>query len=452
MLLWGIDELRQLVIAFIPLIIGRARFDISLLIAGGVAVVILGVAVLRYLRFTYALTPDGLVIEAGALFRSRRMLPRARIQSIDLVQKLRHQMFGVVEVRVEVIGGRKTEGRLMALTPAEAERVRADLLAREGATQDETAPPVRPLVRLTPGDLFLAGLTGGRVSVFVLLLGFFDELLPDDIEERFDAESLQVPAAIVVAGVIAVFLFVTMIVSLVATIFVFWGFTVTREDDRLVITRGLLEKRRALVPITRIQAFRLHENPLHRMFGLASVSVRVAGYAGEAQEVQESSVLLPVGRRRDAVALIEGLLPVALPVEQVALTPAPPRALRRRLVRAALATAGAIAFTLLSYGPAGWFAALTAVPFGLAAWSGYRALGDAFEQGYVIARSGWFVRTTALVRARNVQLCERVSTPLQRWARLGSLRLRIPKGSVRVIDLDARHADERFAAIVAAMA
>ena len=83
--------------------------------------------------------------------RISRALPFACIQSVDVVQKLRHRILGVVELRIETAGGSSTEASLVALTPEEAGRLRPMLLAEDETSSSESEPPA--LVALTPEPL-----------------------------------------------------------------------------------------------------------------------------------------------------------------------------------------------------------------------------------------------------------------------------------------------------------
>ena len=49
----------------------------------------------------------------------------------------------------------------------------------------------------------------------------------------------------------------------------------------MIITKGLLEKKRITLPLNRIQAIRIVENPLRQLTGFATVVVESAGGNGE---------------------------------------------------------------------------------------------------------------------------------------------------------------------------
>jgi putative membrane protein len=408
-------------------------------VAGALAV---GGSAVRWVRFWYRLDGRTLVLRGGLLQRWERTLQPARIQSVDVVQKLTHRVFGVVELRIEVVGGRGTEAALVAMTPAEANGLRALLLADRS---DEETVPEPPLVRMRPVDLLVAGATGGRVAVVAAMVGWLTQILPQD---RFvdalgriageDRSSLV--TIVVIAGLLLV---ASVLISLVSTLIVYWSFTARRQGDQLVITRGLLQTRRSVVPVGRIQAIRMEENLIRRSFGLASLRVMTAGYGRGSGDAQQSSMLVPVADRSSCLAIAEDVLGTQ-GLRGSALHRAPPRALARRLVGAGIVTAGIVA-TAFAVRPAVVPAAFVvlAVAIGLALLS-WRALGHAILGHHVLARDGALVRRTTVADLANIQHLQLRRSPSQRPFRLASLALAIPKSSAGLIDVDRDVAEDRF--------
>jgi putative membrane protein len=433
----------------LPLLIAAVPLLSTSRLAPYVALVPLAIAligpVIRYLRFRYTISSDLLVLEGGLLFRWRREIPFARIQSVDFVQKLRHQILGVVELRIEVVGGRATEASFPALKPEEAERIRSIVLeAERGAAPDEKAPH---LARMMPRDLLLAGATGGRVAVVALALGYLQELLPEEVAANV-FERLSRSSLVAIAAVAATFLLMSVILSLLATVVVYWDFTVSRDPQRLIITRGLLERRRALLPLNRVQAFRVIANPVRRLLGFVTVSAVLAGYAGEKQEGQETSMVLPIARSRDAFAIVGRLLGLNTDLTALELETLHRRALTRRCVYAVvggvLLGAGGIAL----FGARG-AVGLLVVPLGAVwSWLAWRGVGHAVVDQHLVVRSGALSRRYYVVPVANVQHLELMSSPLQRPLDLATLRFRIPKATPKVSDLERVRADEGFAALV----
>jgi putative membrane protein len=436
---WSVEVVRRIGLGFLPLLVtgrwGRA-------IALGLVVAAVVSSVIRTLRFRYRLDGPTLVVRGGLLWRWRRVLPVSRIQSVDVVQRLVHRWLGVVELRVEVVGGRQTEAALVAVRPDEADALRTALLS--GHREAPSAVP--PLVRLGAGSLLLAGITGGRVAVFAVLLGYLQEFLPEDVVEgvfdRFGQAGLTGLAALLIGA--ALFLLVSLVVSIAATVVVYWDFTIARDGDRLVITRGLLQKRRAVIPISRVQAVRLEENLVRRVFGLATLTAALAGYTGQQDEQQQSGMLLPIAGRDVALAVASDLLGAPAEVLSGHLQPAPARALARRALYAGVAGLGtgiAAVIAFEAFGFLGFLALPAAAALGFLSW---RALGHTVAGRHAVTRSGVLVRRTTFTALENIQHLVLSASPVQRLLRLATVRLGVARARPEAVDLDAGRAEDRF--------
>lgn len=405
-------------------------------LAIGAASVAAVTSIIRWLRFRWRVAEGALVIDQGLLERRQRVIPIERIQTVELVRPLGHRLLGVVQVRIETVGGSKTEGQLEALAPPVAERLRAVLLGQAFRAPLHNDQEI--LARLAPKTLLLAGLTGGRVGVVAIILGAADQVFGDWLEQLTDLPArLGARGTIVLVALAALAAF---LISVAATAVAYWGFTLMHDDGTLLLRRGLLEQRLDTIPARRIQAVRVEENAVRQLLGLAAVRVEVAGRPGA--EAQQTGVLLPLGRREEAFALVERVLGLE-GIGSAPLEPMPARARRRRIVRAALvalvalaATAGAVG----GFGVAGFLALTLLAP--LVAWTvaAYRALGQAEREGVVVARAGALVRRTAFVPVTRLASLELSASPLQRRARLATLVLQIAGSSAardpRLRDLD----------------
>lgn len=435
------DGVARLGVGLVPLLAleGRGRLLLVALLLGGLVA-----PALRWRRFTYGIEEAALVTAGGVLARRRRVIPLARIQSVDIVQKLRHRVFGVVELRIEVAGGSGTEAALVALTPPEAERLRSRLLASETPTRDGEPRPV--LARMETRDLLIAGVTGGRVAVVAVLLGYLQEFIAEDTVPSLlgRVESLGPSAVVLALSSVVVFLLIAAAISLAATVLVYWDFTLEQHGDRLVTTRGLLERRRSFVPLHRVQAVHLHENLLRRALGLGTLSVTVAGYAGPREEQRETSVLLPIGSRSEALELARKVVGANVRLGSSDLEPAPHAALWRRLIVNAAAVAVVTGGLVVAWGPRGGVGLLGLALAALAARASWHSLGHLVKGHYVVVRSGALVRKTSVMFVDNVQDLSLKASPLQRAAGLATLVLGLPKERPRALDLARPTAELRF--------
>ncbi len=469
---WLLDTGKILQALIIPLVFGSGAAglregDDTGFAVGAIAYIFIGLVlanallspIFRYRRFRYRFDGGTLVIHGGGLFNKwRRVIPLDKVQSVDVVQKLRHKLFGVVELNVEVVGGNQTEGSLAALAPEEAERIRSILLKKKEVPPGEEQAPVDealPFARLGVKELLVAGITGGRVAVTALLLSQLMEILParfdiGDAVERLVSDSsadrgIDLLILFIALSVLGFFI-VALAISLVVTVFTYWDFTIKHKDDRLVVTRGLLSAREAIIPLHRVQAIKMQENPIRRVLGYASLSVVVAGYSSnQNKQSQVTTMLLPIGKKADAVRIAGEVLGSDDIGDVVHLEPAPMRAISIRIFDALVLTA---ALTIVSkvffQNLYGLWSALVFLPV---AYGSYRALGHTVKRNHLVTRSGFLVRTTTVAPIKNIQQLEVRSSIFLRPIKLSNLVAWVPKGSAKALYMDSARASERFHAL-----
>ncbi|MDQ3030593.1 MAG: PH domain-containing protein, partial [Actinomycetota bacterium] len=250
-----------------------------------------------------------------------------------------------------------------------------------------------------------------------------------------DLRSILVLAALVLTG--------AFLLSIAATLLTYWNFTLTSDGVALRVRRGLLEQRADTIPLRRVQALHVEENLLRRPFGLAAVTVEVAGRSG-GEEAQQSRYLLPLGTRAQALRLVEqvwgrdGLADIRL-------APMPTRARDRRMLRAVGAVAAVTATGVVAQGWAGLLALALSAPAMVLALAAYRCLGHGRSGEMLVARSGVVVRRTSFVPRDRLQSLALRQSVFQRRRGLASLALQIARGRAargdpRMIDLDERQA------------
>jgi putative membrane protein len=427
------------------------------------ALVLLAWSTLEWLRRTYALEGGALRLEEGVLARKLRAVPFDRIQQVDLVRKPLHRLLGVATLRVETAGGGSAaEVDLDVVTLAEARALRTTLLRAKARLSDAPAgrvatdrpaagpdgaeaaeaPAERVLLRLRLGEVMLAGVTGSRAAAALVVLGPLSQAtdwfpgLNDWLFRRFDPEAVAptTPAAFLVVAVLAVVVWLGLAAA--SSIVTDYGFTLARVGNDLVVRRGLLERREAVLPLARLQVVRIEESLLRRVLALASIRIQSAGRTGGGDQTA-SRLAIPVLQRTQVNRVLDELLPGASPVLRL-LAP-PPAARRRAVTRSVLRTIVLVAavalplWLLASPGAAALSAAavLAAAALALAVAAGlaaYRSLGHAAGQGFLYARVGVAIRVTTVVPVAKAQSGSVRSSPFQRRAGLATLHVDIAGG------------------------
>ena len=445
--------------------------------------------VAQWLAFRYRLEGDELIIDSGILSRRHRVIPVARIQNVDLKQSALERLAGVAELRLETAsGGAETEASLAVLDLEDAHALQDRLKERRsaGAVDTGTEPGVdaaraataeaagrlrpgtpdrgagadataragdeaRPdkLLELSVADLAIAGATSNEAGLIAAGLATGLEVL-DDLGslQRLDVwlgsvlgQSSELGVAgtiLLVAGLAVAFIVLGWLVSIVATVVRFWGFTLTRVGDDLRREYGLLSRHQSTVPLERVQVIRIEETLLRRPLGLAALKIETAGTGPQQRQNAQgggAEAYVPITRRKDVGRLIRAVFEDAR-FENVEMHPVHPVSRRRSFVRLAVPIGLGTAVAAWVE-PTGLALAALLVPAWFFARAQYRARAWARPEGYALVRSGVLTRTNAVIPERKVQTLHLWATPFQRRLGLTTLMIDTAGGgsAARAVDL-----------------
>lgn len=285
-------------------IAGRAPW---LLLGGGTLLLLTVAGYILTWYFTRYQVAEGYVrVNTGFLFRQQRQARLDRVQAIDIVQPLLARIFGLAELKFEVADAGESAVRLAYLRMDEARQLRATILARaagaapgpdspEGA---EAAEAPEHAVLTVPPSRLAGSLLLSEQSVGVVLGGVASVVLSALTENR------------------AFYLY--LIPAALALVTAYWSmfnkgynFTAAISPDGIRLRYGLLDTQAQTLPPGRIQALRVSQPPLWRIFGWYRMQVNVAGYgaAGSNGEGSARTTLLPVGTFADVLAMLSLVLP-----------------------------------------------------------------------------------------------------------------------------------------------
>ena len=296
---------------------GRAPW---LLLGGGTLLVLTVIGFVLSWYFTRYQVADGYVrVNTGFLFKQQRQARLDRVQAIDVVQPLLARIFGLAELRFDVADAGQSAVHLSYLRVDEARQLRATILAgasgASGATgrtqslapvpgpaprQPEAAAVEAPeqTVLTVPPSRLMGSILLSEQSVAIVAGGIASVLLSAVTENRSFTVFL-IPAAI---GLVAAYW---------SSFNKGYKFTAAVASDGIRLRYGLLDTQAQTVPPGRIQALRVSQPPLWRLFGWYRIQINVAGYglAGGAGEGSARTTLLPVGSLAEALDILALVLP-----------------------------------------------------------------------------------------------------------------------------------------------
>lgn len=405
---------------------------------------------LVWLRTSYEIGDEGLVVRSGIVWRNIQVVPPQRVQQVEVRRQLRHRATGLAVVRVGLAGGgTEAQVELDALSEQDAEALAGTLerwrarhrdTHRPGAvpspSTDAWPPPTRPpLLRLTTGQLVVGGLTSRSLwlAPFVALAAVVQFVN----DSQFAVDSTETARSVVSesspALLLGALLLVGLVVAAAGMVVSHHGLVVQEVDDDLVVRRGLLDQRTVTIPRDRVQYVVLAAHVVRRRLRLASFDVRTADLGGGGG-AGESSTSIPIGDRDDLESLIPELIrDVVFPDTHRH----PPAAVRRSIVRRTLRLVPvAVVIGLLV---AGWVGALAgavagaaiAVPVG---WSEGRRLKSGWNDTAIVTERGVVGWQRTVVPVRRVQSIGVTQNPFQRRLGLVTVRLDVA-GSVGGIEL-----------------
>lgn len=370
--------------------ISHPNYGFIAAVAGAVVLVGGGYGLVTWLFTRYRLTEDSLRINTGPIVRRNRVLRYDRMQAVDVNQPLLARIFGLAELRMDVAGGEKSEGRLGYLTLADARALRARLLAPAAGLHADTPTAPEQIVLTVPT---------GRV--------FGATLLSSPVVGSFLATVAVVVVTIVLGQPLGLLVMVPWALGVLTPIARnmarLGGFTVSSSPDGLRTRHGLASVEHQTLPPGRIQGLAISQSLLWRLFGWFRVEVDVAGMGSQSQGGVSSAVVLPVGDRADVATVVSRLFGS---IDPLAIS-------RHRAPRKAR-----------------WLR-----PFGAA----FLSWGS--DDAVFVTTEGWIDRRVNVVPHAKTQSVRATQGPLQRLLGLASVAVDTPLGPVNAVALHRETAE-----------
>lgn len=423
----------------------------KLLLFGVLAIAIIGIvltSILSWLRYTYRLEQNELRIEYGVFVRKKRYIPLERIQSLDVSEGILQRLCGMVKVQIETAGGSgkdEAEAVLSAISKEEARYIQEYVTAAKNSfIQDvESVQQVasQTVYKISPSQLLLLSLTSGGVGVVIsAVLAFFsqlDEFIP--YEKLFrGVEQWAVSNMIIIVIFVFAGFVIAWIIALVGTMLKYANFVVTKTEQDLVISQGLLEKRQITIPVTRIQAIRINENIVRQWLGYGTVIVESAG--GSATNQEGSKVLLLPLVKLQAIEKILG--PYLTDYQFTSsFNPVPKRAMIRYIFRSWIIIVPVVVIAIFLLKTWGLLSLIILALFTLWGLLKYKDAGWSLEKQQLNLRYRTLVRTTVFIKKNKIQSLDVKESYFQRRKQLASIEVHVKVGfggaGGKVLDLDA---------------
>lgn len=426
-----LKRLKELIFPFIGIIVlGGKPSDWGLYtILGAILllVVILISGFLHWNYFTYYVVGNELRIEYGVFVKKKRYIPFERIQSIDFTEGIFHRPFRLVKVKIETAGGVEAEGELTAISKKLAEELKRYIIKKKNEEIvleeeiEEIEPVQQEIYRITTKQLAILATTSGGVGVIIsaifAFVSQFEELIP--IKRIYEQVHQFITSGLALISIVVFILCVLLwILSLFITLLKYANFTLSKTNDDLIITRGLIEKKQITIPLKRIQAVKVTEAMLRQPFHLVGVSLISAG--GSFNDIEAANVLaVPLLKKKDLPQLLKEVVPEYEWSEQ--LIPPPKRSVWRYIVKNSWIALPIISTLIYFFHGWGMLSLLLLLILPMWGYWNYRSAGYAILGKQLTLSFRQFHKTTFIMKRNRIQALYYTEGWWQRKGELASI-------------------------------
>ena len=305
----------------------------------GIFLLIVIYQIIKWYKDLYCIKDNLIMIKEGIIFVKRKEIPFNKIQTVDISQGIMQRIFGLALVKVDTGNSSvKKEELSFLLKKTEAENLKNNIfnvkdkntqilsneevkIENEESYKTNNAISHSKEFKVSTKELIFSAITSNAIFTGILFLAssfpFIDDYLKDFLDNIFSKTSLFVEninfnemsvGSIILWSILilVIYIIVSVIIAIITTLIKYYGFSVKRENDNLIINYGLLEKKNYIMPIKKISAIYLKQNIIKQIFNFRSIHIETIGYGNENGE---SSILYPLTIGSKYSELIEELLP-----------------------------------------------------------------------------------------------------------------------------------------------
>ena len=267
------------------------------------------IAYLKYINFTFYLDEESeeFVIKKGILNKSRLGIPLDKIQQVNINQSLLQKFIGVHALEVDTAGSSKKEVAIRAITHDLALALKARLLdGKKNANSSVSEIEVQEeqaFVQISLLTLFKTGITSNYVRSFGILLAFFitsfqfiedlvkaAELDDDPLDTYLNTEVLIKFMMFIILAIVLL----TIVVNLGRTILKFFNFRITRQNNSLLLSYGLLNTKNTIIRPEKVQIVTIGRNYFQKKLDILDIKIRQASnQEANNQDQGKSAIEIP---------------------------------------------------------------------------------------------------------------------------------------------------------------
>jgi putative membrane protein len=262
-----------------------------LLIIIGILIVLLVVAILKYLNFKFHLSKDDFHLSTGIINKDNTIIPKSKIQNVYIKQNFLQQLINVVSLNIETAGDNKSEISIKALDKPTALLIKKELFNKSKLTEEhnEILETKNVFFRVSLKRLLLEGVSQNHLRSFAVIASFVFGLyyefkdyfrtlkLKQRIEDMIHLDEESILNIIILNSVFIVLaILISLLFSVLKTVVANFNLEVVENQKTIEINKGLFNKVSLSLTPSRIQNIVITTNRIKRYFGLHTLSVKQA--------------------------------------------------------------------------------------------------------------------------------------------------------------------------------
>jgi putative membrane protein len=284
----------------------------------------------------YELTENEIKCKRGVLFRKRSVLDYGKIHAINKKQNIIHRIFGIAVLTVDS-GSANTSHQAEIIIIEKEKMVDALLnelntLKKKGVRVGESVIEKEEvllsdkdsLYRFTSKKKMLYTLINiASTAFFTALLGVLAIIVLGVCKLSFQLDSLGtwgqyfLFAILITVGAMLLLSVISFIGCMINSFVLYHNFTITKTDNNIQISFGLLDKHTNMFSYDKIKAVKVSQGLVQRILGFAAIKLEVIGYTNSAGDNNvEIGVLVPFCKYDEIDEILGKVLPDYIPNEK----------------------------------------------------------------------------------------------------------------------------------------
>ena len=272
-------------------------------------------AILFYLNFYFYIDDNQFIIKKGYIRKKVLSIPLERIQSVNTKQNLLQRLLNVYSLEVDTAGSAGKELKIYSLSGSYTDHLTQFLQSHKGNADDHKSDLISnineevEILKLSHTDLLRIGISQNHLKTGLIILAFGSQIvgqIQDLFEEETDAYSdsfqniFSNSSILFYAGLAIFAIVVSILATLLFTVVKYYDFKLIKIEQSYRITAGLFNKRKVLLPFSKVQQLNWETGPIKKMFGIFKISFKQA----VSKQIQQKQVVDAPGCLKQNIEII----------------------------------------------------------------------------------------------------------------------------------------------------